>query len=299
MNISFIVMVALIDAIFLFTMKGKKKMKKLLTLLFVATALTSCNNATVNPLEDGVLTIGLECAYSPFNYTEYQANDNNVLIKGTSSDYCGGYDILIAKELCKELNVKLEVVRCKWEGLIPSLQSGTIDAIIAGMTDTAERRNSIDFTNEYYSSQLVIVCKNNEKNNTLTSIEQFTNMKFIAQAGTIQADLIDSLADSESDNYAGIIAGTHTNTYPDAFLALQNNTVDCVVAEKPVANTYLANNNGYIAITLEGNDDFVVSVSIGISKKVDSSYKDKLNAALETISTEKRQELMNLVTEGK
>lgn len=299
MNISFMVMIALIGAIFLFTMKGKKKMKKLLMLVLIATSLTSCKEVTTNPIEDGVLTIGLECAYEPFNYTEYEANEDNVLIKGTTNEYCGGYDILVAKEICKELNLELEVVRCKWEGLIPSLQVGSIDAIIAGMTDTVERRNNIDFTDEYYSSKLVIVCKKSEKTENFKSIEDFANMKFMAQVGTIQADLIDTLADKNDEKYAGIIALNHALTYPDAFLALQNNTVDCVVCEKPVADNYIATNDKYIAISLEGNDDFTVSVSIGISKKADASYKNTLNNALSKISTTKRQEMMDKITGGK
>ena len=252
--------------------------------------LASCGNNKVDPLADGVLTIGLECAYSPYNFTEYSQNENNIQINGTN-EYCGGYDILIANEIAKDLGVRVEVVRCEWDGLIPQLQSGAIDAIIAGMTDTPERRNSIDFTDEYYSSQLVIVT--NRANASATQVSDFTGKKLVAQLGTVQADLIISLAESD-----GIIAANPTVTYPEAFTALQAGTVDGVVCERPVATDFLASSlgEGYQEVVMEGNNDFIVSVSIGISKNAVSTYKDQLNASLAKISTARRTELMNIAT---
>lgn len=73
---------------------------------------TSCSSGEYDPLADGVLTIGLECAYNPFNYTEYTSTEYNAPIKGTNGEYAAGYDILIAKKLCEDLGVRLEVVRC-------------------------------------------------------------------------------------------------------------------------------------------------------------------------------------------
>ena len=269
-----------------------RKIRLLASLFTLSAILTSCNKNNVrNPLDDKVLTIGLECAYSPYNYTEYVANENNVAIKGTNGEYCGGYDILIAKRIAQNLGVTLEVVRCDWEGLIPQVSAGTIDAIIAGMTDTEERRNSIDFTDEYYKSTLVIVTNNENANKT--TIEDFAGLRFTAQLGTVQADLITELAESK-----GIVAAPATNTYPEAFVALNAGTVDAVICESPVATDFLnsASGNGYTQVVLEGNDDFVISVSIGIAKDVASTYKDALNEALAAISQATREELMRQAT---
>ena len=257
---------------------------------------TSCSSGEYDPLADGVLTIGLECAYNPFNYTEYASTEYNAPIKGTNGEYAAGYDILIAKKLCEDLGVRLEVVRCEWDGLIPSLQSKTIDVVIAGMTATPQRRNSIDFTDAYYSSQLVIVTKDTEEIRNYTKIEDFAGMKFMAQVGTVQADLIDDLGDSKSESYAGIVACTHSNTYPEAFIALTAGTVDAVVCETPVANDFISLHNGYRYTVLEGNDDFVVSVNIGVSKKAVSSYLEKLNASLGKISQSEREAMMTQIT---
>lgn len=260
---------------------------------------SSCSNQEFDPLSDGVLTIGLECAYSPFNYTELVKTDDNEPIKDATGEYAAGYDILVAKKLAEDLGVKLEIVRCEWDGLIPSLNSKRIDAIIAGMTDTPLRRNSINFTNPYYSSQLVIVTKTNEETSSYTKIEDFSGKKFIAQIGTVQADLIDSLADSTSDNYAGIIAGNHTYTYPESFMALTSGTVDAVVCETPVAADFLKTNSGYSQIVLENNDDFIVSVSIGVNKKANESFLNSLNSSLGKISQSEREEMMNKATSSK
>ena len=262
----------------------------LLTSALFALSLTACGGNSNDPLADGVLTIGLECAYPPFNFTEYAASENNLPIKGTVNEFCGGYDILIAKRIAADLGVQVEVVRCDWDGLIPQVQAGTIDAIIAGMTDTAERRNSIDFTDEYYASQLVIVTS--ESYSSYTQVSEFVGKTFIAQVGTVQADLVDSLAESD-----GIVAGTSPATYPEAFTALAAGTVDAVICETPVANDFLASSHGsgFCKVVMEGNDDFVVSVSIGISKNADPSFKQRLNTSLGKISQADREALMNSV----
>ena len=266
-------------------------MKRLLLTAALLASLSACGSSENDPLADGVLTIGLECAYAPFNYTEHSASDNNLPISNGNNEYCGGYDILIAQKIGVDLGVKVEVVRCEWDGLIPQIQAGTIDAIIAGMTDTEERRNSIDFTEEYYSSQLVIVTGNAYQ--SYTEVNQFAGKKFIAQLGTVQADLVDSLAESD-----GIVAGTSPATYPEAFTALAAGTADAVICEMPVANDFLSSSqgSGFCKVVMEGNDDFIVSVSIGISKNAVASYKEKLNASLAKISQSERETLMNSVT---
>lgn len=97
----------------------------------------------------------MEAGYAPFNWSQ-QTDENNALpIQGQNS-YAGGYDVQIAKKQ-QMVQGKLVIVQTKWDGLAPALQSGKIDAIIAGMSPTAERRKEIDFTDPYYESQLVVV----------------------------------------------------------------------------------------------------------------------------------------------
>lgn len=111
---------------------------------------------------NGVLRVGMECAYAPFNWTDMsQPTIGAVPISSQGSEgmYANGYDVQIAQYIANELGMKLEVYAITWDGLLPALQSGTVDAIIAGMSPTAEREEEIDFTNVYYSSNLVVIYK--------------------------------------------------------------------------------------------------------------------------------------------
>ena len=93
------------------------------------------------------------------------------------------------------------------------------------------------------------------------------------------------------------VLGRHYATYPEAFTALAAGTVDAVICETPVANDFLASSQGggFCKVVMEGNDDFIVSVSIGISKNADASFKERLNSALGKISQSDREALMNSV----
>ena len=73
--------------------------------------------------------------------------------------YANGYDVQIAKYIANALGMQLEIYAEKWESLVSGVQAGTYDAIIAGMSPTADREEQIDFTNPYYVSNLVVIYK--------------------------------------------------------------------------------------------------------------------------------------------
>ena len=73
--------------------------------------------------------------------------------------YADGYDVRIAKIIADQLGMELEIVKTEWDGLTPALLSGNIDVIIAGMSPTAERRMTIDFTDSYYDTELTVVVR--------------------------------------------------------------------------------------------------------------------------------------------
>ena len=113
---------------------------------------------------NGVLKVGMECAYAPFNWTDMAEPSLNAVpisSQGSEGMYANGYDVQIAQYIANKLGMKLEIYAITWDGLLPALQSGTVDAIIAGMSPTAEREAEIDFTNVYYSSNLVVIYKKN------------------------------------------------------------------------------------------------------------------------------------------
>ena len=120
-----------------------------------AILLASGNTDTSN----GTLKIAMECAYAPFNWTQTTDANGAVPIQGQDGMYANGYDVQVAKYIAAELGMALEVYSYVWDSLIPAVQSGAVDAIIAGMSPTAEREEQVDFTDCYYNSNLVVIIK--------------------------------------------------------------------------------------------------------------------------------------------
>ncbi len=125
--------------------------------------------------ERGTIVVGLECAYAPFNWTVEASNASNtaVMIDGTAN-YCDGYDIQVATAIADGLGLNLVVRAIEWDGLIPSLaESAQIDMIIAGMSPTSERAQTVSFSDEYYHSTHVIVLRSDSVYANATSIDEF------------------------------------------------------------------------------------------------------------------------------
>ena len=110
-------------------------------------------------VEDGVLTIAMECAYAPYNWTQCDDSNGAVPISNVPGAYANGYDVQIAKYIAARLGMNLEIYSIEWDSLLPALESGAIDAIAAGMSPTAERAEQIDFTDTYYESNLVVIIR--------------------------------------------------------------------------------------------------------------------------------------------
>jgi len=108
----------------------------------------------------GTLKVAMECAYEPYNWTNPDGSSfGAVPISGQGKEglYANGYDVQIAKYIANKLGYKLEIYSYEWDSLIPAVDSGNVDAIIAGMSPTEERAKQIDFTDCYYNSNLVII----------------------------------------------------------------------------------------------------------------------------------------------
>ena len=110
----------------------------------------------------GTLKIGMECAYEPYNWTDTEGTPLGAVpisSEGQSGLYANGYDVQIAQYVANRLGLKLEIYAMEWDSLIPAVNSGAIDAIVAGMSPTAERSEQIDFTDTYYESNLVVIIR--------------------------------------------------------------------------------------------------------------------------------------------
>ncbi|MEG2799879.1 MAG: transporter substrate-binding domain-containing protein, partial [Erysipelotrichaceae bacterium] len=110
--------------------------------------------------EQETFTVGMECNYAPFNWTQIEASDTAVQLE---SGYCDGYDVAVARKIAEKLDKKVVIKKMSWDGLEPALQANVIDAVIAGMTDTIDRRQRVNFTTPYYESDMVMIVRKDDK----------------------------------------------------------------------------------------------------------------------------------------
>lgn len=270
-------------------------MRKLILLLCVLLAtfgLTSCSeesypDGTEVPREEQFV-VGLECAYQPFNWTEDKKTDTNYPISNIKGKFAEGYDVQIAKKIAAELGKTLVIKAIVWDSLITSLDTTEIDAIIAGMSDTEERRVSVNFTNAYYTSEEVCVVLKNSKYATATSINDFAGATAIGQKDTLYADLVTQLT--------GANVGTPLGSVPDIITAMMNGKCDVTVVEKPVAQGLVAAHSELAFIEFDETNGFEVSpedVAVCIAlRKTDTKLLEDINAILATISDAERESLM-------
>lgn len=229
--------------------------------------------------------VGLECGYAPFNWTQLDDSNGAVPIEGTQ-EYAGGYDVEIAKRIAEGLGKKLVIVKTEWTGLLPALTSGKIDAIIAGMSPTAERKKTIDFSDNYYKSDLVMVVKRGGKYENATSIQDFKGAKVTAQLNTFHYTVIDQIE--------GVNKQPAMDDFPAMRVALESEMIDGYVTERPEAVSAESANPNFKMI--EFTDGFVTSdddtaIAVGLAKG--SELVDKINEILAGISEEERIRIMD------
>lgn len=184
------------------------------------------------------LVIGLECNYAPFNWTEIKANEYTYPIDGKSNEFADGYDVQLSILLAKAMDYNLIIKKMEWDALIPALQTGEINTVIAGMTDTEERRKSIDFTNPYYVSELVLIVDANGPLANSTSLEDFRGKKIVSQIETVTNDVIDTWV-----TQFGVIHMNPLQDFATCALSVSTGEADAMTAEYPVAQAIVKGNN--------------------------------------------------------
>ncbi|RFU67298.1 ABC transporter substrate-binding protein [Peribacillus saganii] len=268
-------------------------MRKKATLFFVLllsaiVLLAGCgtnNKSDSGSSDKDTFKVGLEAGYAPFNWTQKDDSNGGVKIEGTA-EYAGGYDVEIAKKIADGLGKELVIVKTEWDGLVPALTSGKIDAIVAGMSPTAERKETIDFSENYYKSNLVMVVKKGGKYDGATSIQDFKGAKITAQLNTFHYSVIDQIK--------GVSKKTAMDNFPSMRVALESGTIDGYVSERPEGVSASAANENFAMV--EFKDGFKTSeedtaIAVGLEKG--SKSTEKINKILKGISEEERTKIMD------
>lgn len=240
--------------------------------------------------EDGVLTVGMECAYAPYNWTQSDDSNGAVEIVNNPGSYANGYDVMIAKKICEQYGWKLEVMAIEWDGLISALQAGTIDAVIAGQSMTEERLQQVDMAGPYFYASIVCVTKKDAPQASATGISELTGT-CTAQTGTIWYD-------SCLPQIPGADIQTQAETAPAMIMAVESGTVDFICTDMPTAMGACATYDDLTILDFSNNesDNFKVDegeINIGISiEKGNTALKDAMNDVLSTMTAEDFNQIM-------
>lgn len=264
-------------------------MAGLLSVMLLATGCGSSSQGnTQTPAagnEGGTFKVGLEAGYAPFNWTQMNDANGGVKIDG-GAEYAGGYDVEIAKKIAQGLGKELVIVKTEWDGLVPALTSGKIDAIIAGMSPTAERKETIDFSDIYYQSDLVIVVKSGSKYENATSLKDFNGAKITAQLNTFHYGVIDQIP--------GVSKQTAMDNFPAMRVAVQSGMIDGYVSERPEGVSAQAANSDFKMV--EFTDGFQTDpedTAIAVGVKKGSELTAKINEILKGIPEAERIQIMD------
>ncbi len=265
----------------------------------------------------------------PFNWQQVEGSDTAVELGG-GAGYCDGYDVMISQDIAENLGKKLVVKKINWDGLQPALDSGEIDAIVAGMTANEEREEGIDFTTPYFSSEMVLIVPKGSELESFTDIQQFSGHKVIEEREegidfttpyfssemvliVPKGSELESFTDIQQFSGHKVIGQKNTNydtvidqiegvnhvvpksAYPELVLALQTGEAEAITAELPVAKGICEANPDLTYITFEEGKGFDIDTAVSIGLKNNSRDSEEFNAvqeALDKITQETREEYM-------
>lgn len=213
--------------------------------------------------DGGVLRMGTNATFPPYEFTDENGE-------------VAGIDAEIAAAVAEKLGMELDITDMAFESLIPALQAGTIDIVLAGMTVDSERADQVNFTDSYATGvQVVIVPENSD----IAPVEQ--------EDGSLAVDL--------TGKTIGVQTGTTGDLYctddygqenvkqfdngPLAVAALVNGQIDCVVIDQEPAKNYVAANEGLkILDTAYANEDYAAAIS-----KDNTELLEQVNAAMQEL----------------
>jgi arginine/lysine/histidine/glutamine transport system substrate-binding/permease protein len=204
----------------------------------------------------GVLTVATEPAFPPF---EFQADNGELQ----------GFDIDLMNAIGETAGLEVQFESLPFDGIIPALQAGTVDAAISGMTITEERLQTVDFSRPYIKAGLAIAVQ--DDNTEVKGLDDLEDKKIAVQIGTTGAD------------QAAEIPGAEISTFDSAPLALQelaNGNVDAVINDAPVTLDAIASGN---IDGLKVVGELLTTEFYGIALPKDSENVAVINDALMTM----------------
>lgn len=276
----------------------KKSVVAVLLAMMAALTMTACGAAKTTDAEgaaaaDGdnkTLKVAMECGYAPYNWTQPDDSNGAVPIQD-SKDYAYGYDVMMAKKIAQELGRELQIVKLDWDSLVPAVQSGTVDCVIAGQSITSERLEMVDFTEPYYYASIVGLTKADGTYADAKGLSDLAGATCTSQLGTVWYDVC--LGQIKDANIQPA-----QESAPAMLVALESGRTELVVTDMPTA---MAACTAYPDLKLldftDTQDNFQVSeeeINIGISvQKGNKELLDGINGVLSKMTKEDYEKMMN------
>ena len=246
---------------------------------------TETANSTVKTLR-----VAMECGYAPYNWTQTDDSNGAVPIVD-SNDYAYGYDVMMAKLIAEKLGYKLQVVKLDWDSLVPAVQSGSVDCVIAGQSITSDRLQMVDFTTPYYYASIICLTNKDSKFASAKGISDLAGGTCTSQLGTVWYDTC-----LPQISNAKILPAQESA--PAMLVALNSKRVDFICTDMPTAQAaVVAYPNMKILDFTSTNDDFKVSqedINIGVSvSKKNPELTKAINGVLATLTVDDFNAMMD------
>lgn len=266
-------------------MKGLKKLLGLTLAAMMTMSLVGCSSSSDKEevSEDklqqiknaGVLVVGTSADYAPYEFHKKIDGEDKIV----------GFDIIMAEEIAKDLDVKIEYKDMDFDGLLGALEAEKVDIVLSGMTPNEERKKSVDFSELFYEdSNVCIVAKGKE--DMIKSADDLKDLKVGVQSGTTQADYV--------TNNLGITSAKQLKRVPDLMLDLQNGNIDVIVTGKNVANINIGQYDGLAIGKTTVGEEVAESTAAAIKKssdKVDNtSLVEAINNTIKRLKDEDKMD---------
>ena len=266
-----------------------KKMLAMILATLMILSLAACGSGDKSGVEDGVLTVGMECAYAPYNWTQTDDSNGAVPISNVPGAYANGYDVMTAKKICEANGWELEIKKLDWDSLVPAVQTGEIDCAIAGQSMTADRDKVVDFAGPYIYASIVCLVQKDSALASAAGISELTGT-CTSQRGTIWYDTCLPQIPGADVQPAADDAGA-------MLMAVSSGACDFVCTDMPTAQgAVITYPNLTILDFSNSSDNFEVSeeeINIGISvQEGNTTLLEAMNKVLDPMTADDFNDLM-------
>ena len=243
-----------------------KKFSKMMALMLVIALSAACFSGCLEKSE-GTIVFGTNAEFPPFEF---------VSGSGVIGEF-DGIDMAIAKKIAEENNMTAEISNMEFDSLLVALQNGQIDAVIAGMTVTEERKKSVNFSTPYYTATQVMIVK--EDSDIASAADLEGKLTAVVQGYTGEICMGELGYDYESFK-----KGT------ECVMELVNGKCDAVLIDSATASKYVGDNEGLKIVEDSSafeSEEYAIAVAKGneellekINKSIEKMLQDGTVAAL-------------------